>query len=183
MSDDLVIDSAMTWDEAMSGREVPRALQSTLVLLDVEYQGFDARLHRGQIIVHGELADEVTAIFSEICASRFPIEKVIPVARFAWSDDLSMADNNSSGFNYRLAVGLPHLSQHALGRAIDINPLLNPYIKGALILPPGAVYDRSRPGTLCADDAAVNAFTARGWAWGGDWTHLKDWQHFEKRAT
>jgi peptidoglycan L-alanyl-D-glutamate endopeptidase CwlK len=182
ISDDPVIDSAMTWQEALRGRAIPHAIQSTLVLLDVEYRGFDAWLHRGQIIVHHELSEDVTAIFFELCAMRFPIEKVIPVARYGWSDDASMADNNSSGFNYRLAVGLPHLSQHALGRAIDINPCLNPYLKGALILPPNAVYDCSRPGTLCANDLAVEAFTTRGWTWGGDWTHLKDWQHFEKRA-
>ena len=40
--------------------------------------------------------------------------------------------------------------------------------------------DRSRndPGMIHADDAVVRAFAARGWAWGGYWSSLKDYQHF-----
>ena len=28
------------------------------------------------------------------------------------------------------------------------------------------------------DDAAVQAFATIGWSWGGNWTTLKDYQHF-----
>jgi peptidoglycan L-alanyl-D-glutamate endopeptidase CwlK len=100
--------------------------------------------------------------------------------KYGWSDDESMAANNSSGFNYRYIAGTDKLSQHAYGRAIDINPLFNPYIRGDVVDPPGGVYDPSRPGTLVAGDAIVQAFEARGWTWGGRWDTRKDWHHFEK---
>ena len=40
-----------------------------------------------------------------------------------------MEDNNTSCFNYRMSSGESGtLSYHALGKAIDINPLYNPYV-------------------------------------------------------
>jgi len=67
-------------------------------------------------------------------------------------------------------VGKSKLSYHSWGRAIDINPVQNPYIRGEVVLPPGAVRDAERPGTLLADGAVVAAFESRGWTWGGRWT-------------
>jgi hypothetical protein len=171
----------MTLQEALSGKEIPEEIRALQTLVEVEHWGFDQQWHRGALVVHRELADEVAAIFAEIAAARFPIEKVLPVAHYHWSDDLSMADNNSSAFNYRLAVGKPNLSQHSWGRAIDINPRLNPYLRGELVLPPGAIYDPQVPGTLLENGPVVRAFESRGWTWGGRWTTLKDWHHFEKR--
>jgi hypothetical protein len=171
----------MTLQEALTGKEIPDEIRALQVLVEVEHWGFDQQWHRGALVVHRELAEEVAAIFAEIAAARFPIEKVLPVAHYNWSDDLSMVDNNSSAFNYRLAVGKPNLSQHAWGRAVDINPRLNPYIRGELVLPPGAIYDPQVPGTLLENGPVVRAFEARGWTWGGRWTTLKDWHHFEKR--
>ncbi len=176
----MTLDILMTLDEALSGKEIPQHIQSSLEMIEVEYQGFDGLEHRGQIIVHRDLADEVKAIFQEITAARFPLEKVVPVAKYDWSDDLSMADNNSSGFNYRPVVGRKHLSQHAFGRAIDINPRQNPYVSQTRTLPHGALYDPQEPGTLTENSAVVRSFEKRGWTWGGTWRNLKDWQHFEK---
>jgi hypothetical protein len=74
-------------------------------------------------------------------------------------------------------------SEHSYGRAIDINPVQNPYVSGdGTVSPPaGAGFtDRSRaaPGMIVADDAVVRAFAAIGWEWGGDWSSAKDYQHF-----
>ena len=170
----------MTLAEALAGKEIPADIRETQVLLDLEYSGFDGVLRPGQMIVHRDLEIEVREIFADIAAARFPIEKMLPVVVFDWSDDASMAANNSSAFNYRLAVGKSKLSLHAYGRAIDINPLQNPYIKDDLILPPAGVYNPGVPGTLLADGPVVKAFEKRGWTWGGRWTSLKDWHHFEK---
>ena len=43
-----------------------------------------------------------------------------------------------------------------------------------------AYTDRSRtdPGVVHDGDAVVSAFAAIGWGWGGDWSSLKDYQHF-----
>jgi len=177
-----VLPVPMTIEEALRGKEIPAHIRQSLALLDLEYRGFDGVPRIGQMVVHCDLADEVRAIFLEIRAADFPIAAMVPVVVHDWSDDASMAANNSSAFNYRVAVGKTNLSQHAYGRAIDINPLQNPYIKGDLILPPGAVYDPAVPGTLLAQGPVVAAFEKRGWTWGGRWTTLHDWHHFEKPA-
>ena len=101
-------------------------------------------------------------------------------------DELSMEDNNSSAFNCRPLPSGRSWSLHAFGRAIDLNPLLNPYIdrRGAFQPKNAAPYlDRKRtdPGILHAGDAAVRVFTDRGWRWGGNWRTPKDYQHFERR--
>jgi hypothetical protein len=53
-------------------------------------------------------------------------------------------------------------------------------MKGELVRPEGAVYDPARPGTITGDSFIVKFLKERGWTWGGDWTSLKDYQHFEK---
>ena len=127
-----------------------------------------------------DLVGEVADIFEEIKAARFPIEKMVPVARYGWSDEATMEDNNSSAFNFRKMQGERQLSKHAYGCAIDINPRLNPYIKKGIAQPAGAVYNPAVQGTITDDGPVVMAFAKRGWQWGGDWRKSKDWQHFEK---
>jgi hypothetical protein len=63
---------------------------------------------------------------------------------------------------------------------VDLNTFQNPYIKGNIILPPGSKYDPSAAGTFTADNAIVKTFIRLGWAWGGNWTSPRDYQHFEK---
>jgi len=171
-----------TLAEALTGKDIPESVKETLNLIDVEYWSFENHRGIGQLVVHRDLAVEVKTIFAEIAAGRFPIEKIIPVGAYDWSDDASMEGNNSSAFNYRNIVGGENLSQHAFGRAIDINPRQNPYVKGDIVLPPKAVYAPDVPGTITPGDVVVEAFLKRGWDWGGNWQRLKDWQHFEKRA-
>ncbi len=170
----------MNLKSALGTQEIPLEIRENIALLELEYSGFDRQLQIGQLIIHRDLQNEVRAIFEEILTAQFPIEKMRPVSFYNFSDDASMADNNSSAFNYRRAVGKSQLSQHAFGRAIDINPMQNPYIKGELILPPNGIYNPGARGTLLADSAVVVAFEKRGWTWGGRWTSLKDWHHFEK---
>ncbi|MDQ3813617.1 MAG: M15 family metallopeptidase, partial [Armatimonadota bacterium] len=120
----------LTLEHALAGLEVPTDIRISLTLVSIEYWSFEDRLRVGQLVVHQDLAAEVQEIFQEILAARFPIEKIVPLSHYGWSDDASMADNNTSAFNFRRKVGKPELSLHAYGRAIDINPRLNPYIRG-----------------------------------------------------
>jgi hypothetical protein len=108
------------------------------------------------------------------------------VERYPKADDeLSMEDNNTSAFNCRPIPSGKSWSLHAYGRAVDVNPLINPYITKSGDLQPktaaAAYLDRSRtdPGILHAGDPAVRAFTDRGWIWGGSWHNPIDYQHFE----
>ena len=59
-------------------------------------------------------------------AARFPIRSLRTVDEFGGSDDDSMAADNTSAFNCRDAVGGSGWSQHAYGKAIDVNPRENP---------------------------------------------------------
>ena len=168
----------MTLDEALSGSAAPPQILSNQILLDVPFVDFEGEKQTGQIVVARAVAADVAAIFAEIYG--FPICQMTPLVAFDWSDDTSMEANNCSGFNYRRKVGKGELSAHALGHAIDINPRQNPYIRGDLTLPPGAVYNTGIYGTLLSDGIVVRAFEKHGWQWGGRWTSLLDYHHFEK---
>ena len=152
----------------------------------VEHVGLDGQTHRGELIVHEDLVPEVIAIFEQLYRLGYPVEKIRTVDHYRGADDeLSMEDNNTSAFNCRGIPGTNRWSQHAYGRAIDLNPLLNPciYAGGEFQPQNGAAYlNRSRtdPGLLHAADPAVHAFTDRGWRWAGFWRSPIDYQHFER---
>jgi len=136
--------------------------------------------------VHEDLAAEVVAIFEQLLQLRYPIDKIRTADNYPGADDeLSMEDNNTSAYNCRDIPGTGRWSQHAFGKAIDLNPLLNPEIDGTGALQPknaGPYLDRNRadPGLLHGGDPIVRAFTDRGWRWGGDWRTPIDYQHFER---
>lgn len=179
--DKVITDSRMTPEEAVSGLKIPRRIKDNLRLVDVKYYSFDGKLHQGQILIHRDLAEDIQAIFRDIEESRFPIAKAIPIAKYHWSDSLSMAGNNTSAFNYRLVKGTRFLSEHSSGRAIDINPIQNPQISKGKASPPGSRYDTRVPGTITPSSSVVKAFQKRGWKWGAAWKSTKDYQHFEKK--
>ncbi len=154
--------------------------------VDVDHIGFDGQTHRGELIVHEDLVPQVITIFGQLYRMGFPIEKMRTADHYPAADDeLSMEDNNTSAFNCRGIPGSNQWSQHAHGRAIDLNPRLNPcvYARGTFQPQNAADYlDRSRtdPGLLHDGDPAVRAFTDREWRWGGDWMEPIDYQHFER---
>jgi hypothetical protein len=153
-----------------------------LRLLTLAHWGFDREVHRGELVVHKEQAPAVKRVFRVLFRVRFPIERMELVDRYGGDDDRSMAANNTSAFNCRRVEGSSSWSEHAYGRAIDINPLQNPLVDGKRVAPPGGsrYLDRSRraKGLIRADDVVVRAFAAVGWGWGGYWTSVKDYQHF-----
>ncbi|MGZ4728012.1 MAG: M15 family metallopeptidase, partial [Acidimicrobiales bacterium] len=145
--------------------------------------GFDGAEHDGALVVHADAVRATEAAFDRLRSARFPIHKVVTVDHYGASDDASMADDNTSAFNCRPSTGSASTwSQHAYGRAIDVNPLENPYVSGSSVQPPaGSAYlDRSdvRTGMAVAGGELVSAFGAVGWGWGGAWNTLKDYQHF-----
>jgi hypothetical protein len=153
--------------------------------VDVDYLGFDGQTHRGELIVHEDLAQEVIAIFEQLYRLGYPVDKIRTVDHYAdANDELSMEDNNTSAFNCRTIPGTNEWSPHAYGRAIDLNPLINPCLYASGYFEPqnaAAYLDRSRtdPGLLHNGDPAVHIFTDRGWQWAGYWT-TPDYQHFER---
>jgi hypothetical protein len=162
-----------------SGCPVPIA---DLRLLSVTYWGFDDRAHQGELVVHADHAAAIESVMRTLYDEQFPIERMELVEVFAGDDDASMAANNTSAFNCREVSRRPGVwSQHAFGAAIDINPVQNPYIlRDGTVLPPGAVTDRAAavPGLIGPNSVVVDAFKEIGWAWGGNWSGVLDYQHF-----
>ncbi len=179
-NDNVVVDCHYTLSEALAGIKIPPGIKKDLRIIDVRYYSFDGRLHEGQLVIHKDLAEDIKKIFREIEEHKFPVQKVIPIVAYGWSDDSSMKDNNTSAFNYRNVEGTDRLSNHSYGRAIDINPWLNPQIKKDKVLPEGAVYNPGKRGTITKGSFLVKLFLKLGWDWGGNWHSSKDYQHFEK---
>lgn len=180
---EIIIDSSLSFDDAIAGTTAPQEIIDTLALIDVRYVSFDGLTHQGQLVVHKAAAPEAREAFEALHSLSFPILKAVPVVAYGWDDEASMADNNSSAFNYRTILETDRLSNHSFGLAIDINPLLNPYTsRSKKVYPEGAVYDPGEPGTFVPGSDAVRAFLSRGWYWGGSWESVVDWQHFERTA-
>ena len=150
---------------------------------------FDGNLAEGELICNAAIAQDLVEIFHELYRNEYRIEKVKLIDEYDGDDNLSMADNNTSCFNYRNVPGSTSLSKHALGRAVDVNPLYNPYItynedSSENILPENATdyADRSKkfPYKIDEDDLCYKLFTEHGFVWGGNWNSCKDYQHFQK---
>lgn len=173
--------------EKMIGNSIPdkdSVDKDSLDYLKVTYYGFDNKSHIGDMVVSKKVSKEVIDIFKELYENKYPIEKVSIIDNYSADDELSMSDNNTSSFCYRVVDGSKVLSNHSKGLAIDINPLINPMVKNGVVSPKeGQDYierNENIKGMIKKGDACYNAFTKRGWTWGGEWSNLKDYQHFEK---
>jgi hypothetical protein len=156
---------------------------SDLRLVTLRHWGFDGRTHIGELVLHADATDAVVQVFGDVYAARFPVERIRLVDEYGADDARSMAANNTSAYNCRTVAGTTTYSQHAYGRALDVNPVQNPYVSrsGAVEPPSGAAYrDRAdvRPGMVVRGGPVVEAFTGLGWGWGGDFSSSKDYQHF-----
>ena len=153
-----------------------------LRLVTLDHWSTDGAEHSGELVVHRDLADGIVRVFAALWDTRFPIERMQLVDVYGGDDAASTRDNNTAAFNCRDVVGRPGAwSEHAFGRAIDVNPLVNPYALDPNIGDPvlAQYLDRalSVPGLLRDGDAAVEAFAREGWSWGGSWS-APDYQHF-----
>ncbi len=156
----------------------------SLRAVDVSHWGYQGETHIGRLIVAADVAEEVVAIMSDLFEAGFPIERMEPVDAYDGDDNASMSANNTSGFNCRPVTGGSSWSDHSYGTAIDVNPLVNPYVRRDTVLPPeGAPYvdrEQDAPGMIHEGDFVVETFAHRGWVWGGAWSFPKDYQHFTR---
>jgi poly-gamma-glutamate synthesis protein (capsule biosynthesis protein) len=162
---------------------------SDLRLLRLSYVGFDGRAHQGEMVVNADVARDVVQVFGALYRERFPLQSMRLVDEFDGDDDRSMAANNTSGYNCRRVAGSDSWSAHAYGRAVDVNPVQNPYVVDGRARPAGAQafvdVDRSpgadaAPGVVVEDGVVDEAFTRIGWDWGADFPE-PDWQHYATR--
>ena len=160
---------------------------SSLRYVTVVFRGFDGKPHRGELVVASSAAAPLVRVFRSLYAVSFPLEEM----RLPGTADLRAKPtgdgNNTAAYVCRAARGQTRFSQHAYGLAIDVNPFVNPEVKRDLVLPElaSAYKDRSwqRPGMFLRGGAAVRAFAAIGWRWGGDWHSSKDYMHFSANGT
>lgn len=187
-------------DSTTSSMESPLNLSETnsavtyddLRYVHIKHYDFDGNLAEGELICNESIAQDLVEIFYELYRNEYQLERVLLIDEYDGDDTASMADNNTSCFNYRVVEGSTSLSKHALGVAIDINPLYNPYITyekdGSEKISPAASVnyaDRSSsfPYKIDENDLCYKLFTEHGFTWGGHWNSCKDYQHFQKVVT
>lgn len=162
-----------------------------LAYLNVLYNDFEGGVQTGELICNQYIALDLLEIFEELYRSGYQFEEISLIDKYDGDDTLSMEHNNTSCFNYRIVDGTDHLSKHAYGLAIDINPFYNPYViyskdgtGETYISPQGSeVYaDRSKdfPYKIDENDLCYKLFIEHGFTWGGNWNSSKDYQHFQK---
>lgn len=165
----------------------------SLRYLKMPHYNFDGQIQVGEMIVSQDILEDVFAIFKELFQHKYQIQSMYLVDNY-WTGDPDTTDsasidvNNTSAFCFRMATGSGHLSNHAYGKAIDINPQQNPYVSYSTGEPKWAhsnadpYIDRTTglPHVITHDDLAFKLFKERGFRWGGDWNNPKDYQHFDK---
>ena len=180
-----IIDSELTFEEAIAGSDAPQHILDELVLLDVRYFSTDDKIHRGQILVNKKIEKNIEHIFEFMLEHEFAVYQAVPIVKFDWDDMKSMKANNSSGFCYRDVMNTKRQSKHSTGMAIDINPLFNPIRwkspnKHRPNIPEGAVLDTTNNGTLYPNHPVVEEMKRLGFKWGNQFRRYWDDHHFEK---
>ena len=89
--------------------------------------------------MHRDVAREIVDVFRTLYRARVPIRRMVPVDAYGASDFRSIEADNTSAFNCRYVEGTTRWSEHAYGRAIDINPIENPYVSGGRTSHPASV--------------------------------------------
>ncbi|WP_159449253.1 M15 family metallopeptidase [Demequina sp. NBRC 110055] len=154
-----------------------------LAYVVMPYWGFDGEVHTGEMIVHEDNVDDVASAFEDIFAAQYPIEEMRVISREERDSPATGDHNVTSAFTCRQIVGaVTRWSQHAYGKAVDINPFHNPFRRDEELFPElsEAYLDREdmRTGMIDEASAVYAAFTDIGWSWGGHWTGREDWMHF-----
>jgi D-alanyl-D-alanine carboxypeptidase len=155
--------------------------------LTLDFWGFGGAHRTGLLIVHETQAWRIKRVFRRLFYAGFRIRRMVPIDAYDANDRRSMEANNTSGFNCRFVSGTTRWSQHAYGKAIDINPIQNPYVSGSFVSPTaGAPFaDRTKRarGMIHGGDPVMRAFADANWSWGGYWTSYKDYMHFSRTGT
>jgi len=166
---------------------------NNLRYIQLTYWNFEGEVAMGEMVVHKDVATEVSYIFEELYNMKYPIYKMELVSNYQGDDWQSIDADNTSAFNCRPVTGSKkQWSKHSYGKAIDINPIENPYVsrKGYISHKASWKYKKrihknlNNPAdraVFLKNDKATKIFKSYGWKWGGDWNTIKDYQHFVKK--
>lgn len=164
---------------------------SDLRYVRIQHYDYNGKIQSGELVVNKKIANNTVKVFYELFQKKYPIQRMKLIDDYMADDETSMKANNTSAFNFRNVSGSSRLSKHAYGLAIDINPKINPYVKGSKVLPSNSKAYTQRDISKCKgkyknnmihkNDVAYKIFTKYGFQWGGNWNSLKDYQHFEAK--
>lgn len=166
---------------------------SSLRYLKMPHYNFDGQIQVGEMIVSKDIKEDVFNIFKELFEAKYEIESMYLVDNY-WTgdpdttDSASIEENNTSAFCFRQVTNGKTLSNHAYGKAIDLNPQQNPYVSYSSGSPKWShsnandyiARDTGLPHVITHEDLAFKVFSKYGFQWGGDWNTIKDYQHFDK---
>lgn len=162
--------------------------KQTLCYLRLLHCNREGKTQIGELVCNKAIAQDLIDIFRSLYKSGYRIDKMVLVDNYGGNDDLSMRDDNTSCFNYRLVDGTNHLSNHGRGLAIDVNPFYNPWVRGTKVDPAEArpyAFNRKKVKApvpiIDTTDLCYKLFRKHGFTWGGAWRSSKDYQHFEKK--
>lgn len=151
--------------------------------IDLNYRTFQGTVARGQLVANKDSVDDLVEIFTELFAAGFPIARMEPVERYGGDVLRSLQANNTSAFNCRKPgqINAPVKdSPHANGRAIDINPVQNPWRDPRCTCwQPSKEFAKTKqgPGIIRKGSLPVELFEARGWVWQN--IKVPDYMHFD----
>jgi hypothetical protein len=157
--------------------------RSDLRRIELNYRTFDGEVKRGHLIAHKDTVDDLVEVFSALFEAGFPIQRMKPVERYGGEVLRSLEANNTSAFNCRKPgqINAPVKdSPHANGRAIDINPVQNPWRDPRCkCWQPGREFAKAKdgPGVIREDSLPVQLFEERGWVWQN--IKVPDYMHFD----
>lgn len=168
----------------MLGKSFPKGKclikRSDLRYLHLLHRNKDGKTQVGEMVCNKAIAQDLLHIFRKLYDANYKIERMILIDSYDADDERSMEANNTTCFNYRMMTGSKtRLSKHGMGMAVDINPLFNPYVKGNIVQPANARKYARNP-QIQRGDIVHRLFLERGFKWGGAWSKIKDYQHFEK---
>ena len=156
--------------------------RSTFRRVEVPYWGLDGKTHRGYVNVNADVARSTVKIFDTLYAKHFPMHRVEGVENWGGWEWLASKANASTAMNCRKpseANSSNAYSPHAWGRAIDLNPVQNPYVN-----PHTGIWDPNPPppastaGAIRYGSLAYGVVTSFGWYWSGN-DSWHDYMHFD----
>ncbi|MFI1731012.1 M15 family metallopeptidase [Streptomyces acidicola] len=170
-------------DAGMVGKGCPITSPDQLRRVEINHHGFDGKIRRGVLVVNADTADSVARVFTRLFDAEFPIRRMKPLEEYGGDNTASLAADNTAAFNCRRPdqINAPALeSPHANGRAVDINPLENPWKDlRCKCWKPRAEYNARTEGKgkILEGGTVWRVFVDEGWIWQD--IDVPDYMHFD----
>ncbi|MGP3684252.1 M15 family metallopeptidase [Streptomyces sp. IBSNAI002] len=164
-------------------REGCPATQADLRRVEVNYWDFNGELQRGVLVVNKDITASISRIFTRLFDTKFQIERMESVEAYQGDNNASMKANNTAAYNCRkdTQINAPvAASPHANGRAIDINPVQNPWkdLRCTCWSPSAEFAGQTEgKGIIAEGSPAWQAFMYEGWVWQN--IRVPDYMHFD----